>query len=288
MNSETEDQTSEPDADVSILDQQQILENKVSELNNILTEVIINNDIMSKKCNHLNSENERLYKKIENMHIELTELNQYGRRQSIEIVNIDESIRQTKLEDYVINFFASLKIEIESYNIVAVHRLGKFSGKNRNVIVRFLNRKDAISILKKRRQILNLNGKNRKFNKLFVIENLCPYNKKIFNKLYNMKKSKEINSVWSYNGKVFMRINKDGETLFIQQLSDIDYFMEEDFLYSSYIDTSENDNSFTVNVAEVTPNTENTLQVEVNADIAPIPRENADDSGNSTSDSGSN
>ena len=79
---------------------------------------------------------------------QMNDLNQYSRRNNIEIQNIPENILQKDLEEYVIKVLHSIDITIDSYGMVAVHRLGKFrSDKNRNVIVRFLNRKHAYMCL---------------------------------------------------------------------------------------------------------------------------------------------
>ena len=71
----------------------------------------------------------------------------------MEILNITEEIPDQKLENYVINFLKQIDVKISSFKIVAVHRLGrKKAGKTRSVVVRLLNRKDAILPLKNRSQ----------------------------------------------------------------------------------------------------------------------------------------
>ena len=45
-----------------------------------------------------------------------------------------------------------MDIKIQSYDIVAVHRLGERRGdRPRNVIVRFVNRKNAIKVLQNKK-----------------------------------------------------------------------------------------------------------------------------------------
>ena len=79
---------------------------------------------------------------------QLNELNQYSRRENIELQNITESVEYKDVETFVAKLFKSIKVEVSSYNLVAVHRLGKPSPhRNRSVIVRFLNRKTAYSCL---------------------------------------------------------------------------------------------------------------------------------------------
>ena len=65
------------------------------------------------------------------------------------------------------------------------------------------------------------------YKKIFITENLCPTNKKIFNALYKLKKSKIIHSVWSFNGYIFYRIDEADDYIQVQQLDDIQYLFDE-------------------------------------------------------------
>ena len=70
------------------------------------------------------------------MEIQMNNLNQYTRHENVKIKNISESIVQRHLEIYVLKAFQSIGVKLESYNLVAVHRVGKYVlGKNRNIIV---------------------------------------------------------------------------------------------------------------------------------------------------------
>ena len=140
-------------------------------------------------------------------------------------MNISENITQRSLEEYVLKVMKSLDVNIVSYDLVAVHRLGKFVvGKNRNVIVRFVNRKNAFTCLRNSKK---LNSSNMpEYRKLYIVENLCPSFRKIFNYLYKMKKEQKINNVWSYNGNVFFKKSPDDNDQKIEHLDEIDYFLD--------------------------------------------------------------
>ena len=177
----------------------------------------------------LDKNKDKLIYKVDKLKIELTELNQYGRRESIEISNIPESIHQNALEDHVIKILNSIHVKLTHYDIVAVHRIGKRSSKPRNVIIRFLNRKSAFLSLKNRRML-----KNGEYKGCYISENLCPYNRKLFNRLYKLKKTGHIHHVWTYNGSVYMCIEENGDTKHVQHSSDIDYYLyEDDYTFSS-------------------------------------------------------
>ena len=104
-------------------------------------------------------------------------------------------------------------------DIVAVHCLGKYKrGKKRNVIVKFLNRKDTKIVYSNRNKLKRLP------ERIFLIENLCPEHKSIFNRLYKLYKQEEIYDVWTKNGDVFAIF--DYESVEIQIESDIDYYLK--------------------------------------------------------------
>ena len=125
--------------------------------------------------------------------------NQYSRRENIEIANISEDVKQQQLENHILKILHNLGlISLTSYDIVAVHRLGKkCANRNRSTIVRFINRKNAIYALKNKSKL-----KHSVYKNLYINENLSPENRNIFNILYKMKKEKYINDVWSANGKI--------------------------------------------------------------------------------------
>ena len=83
------------------------------------------------------------------LEIKFNQLHQYSRQENIEIHNIPESVSQVNLEKYVIDILASIKINIVSYDIVAVHHIGKKKdNKPRIVVAHFVNRKNAFKPLK--------------------------------------------------------------------------------------------------------------------------------------------
>ena len=121
----------------------------------------------------------------------------------------------------------SVKINVQSYDIVAVHRLGRFkSGKTRNVIVRFVNRKHTYKCFGIGKKLKLVNEYKNK--KIFTIENLCPINKRIFNALYKLKKNDIIHSVWSRNGRIFYQENEADDTYIeAENLDDIAFLFDQ-------------------------------------------------------------
>ena len=146
----------------------------------------------------------------------------YSRRNNVEICNIPESV-DDNLEEFIIKMLKSTNMDISSYDIVAVHRLGKKTNRSRNVIVRFLNRKDAYKTLKLNQKLKSI----PQYKKIYITENLCPINKKIFNALYKLKKSEVIIAVWSFNGNVYYKIEEEDEFQQASSLQDIQFLFDE-------------------------------------------------------------
>ena len=193
-----------------------------------LTEITNINNKLKGRIYELAGENRRLYDSIYNIEVSISGVDQYSRRSNIELCGVPERIRQRDIEEYVLGVLASLDIHILSYDLVAVHRVGRLSrGKNRNVIVRFVNRKNAYLFLRKSKDLKK--STNTEYKSLYVIENLCPTNKKIFNFLYKVKKLAKIKSVWTYNGSVFYKF-LDSDDDFAERadhLDDVSYLYDE-------------------------------------------------------------
>ena len=103
----------------------------------------------------------------------------------------------------MIKFLKSIGLnDIESYDIVAVHRLNrKVNSKFKSTIVRFVNRKDAFRSLNYKKN-LALCGEKLGIYKLFMVENLCPVYRNLMDKCWYLKRTGELYNVWSQNGIV--------------------------------------------------------------------------------------
>ena len=191
-----------------------------------------------KRIERLESSVKSLGKQVNELSIEVTDLNQYGRRDSIEVVGLSESILPHELETHVIRLLSKIKVEVTKRDIVAVHRLGKSKrgGSPRNTIVKFLNRKDAYQAYKNRTLLKKIN----EYKKIFIIENLCPKNRRIFNRLYRLYKNGVIYDVWTHLGHVFATFTEDEEVQ-IKEEKDIDKYLDDLWGLSSDDDSSNSD-----------------------------------------------
>ena len=74
------------------------LQKEIHTINGKLNEIILNNRSQKKRICELTEENDDLHDIIYNMEIQMNNLNQYTRRENVEIKNILESIVQRHLE----------------------------------------------------------------------------------------------------------------------------------------------------------------------------------------------
>ena len=75
-------------------------------------------------------------------------LDQYNRRNNLEIQGIPSTVGDEVLDDKVIEIFECLNIPLAKSDIEDCHRLGKSNPKN--TIVRFVNRKNCYAALSKK------------------------------------------------------------------------------------------------------------------------------------------
>ena len=113
---------------------------------------------------------------------------------------------------------------------MAVHRLGrKRSGRNRSVIIRFINRKHAILALKNKKLLLN----HPEYKNFIITENLGPKNREIYDRCYQLKRSGTFKSLWTYNGRIHVKFSDsyDERPTKIFHYDDIEYYLNDSSVY---------------------------------------------------------
>ena len=147
--------------------------------------------------------NDKLIEMERNMH----RLEQYSRRECIEIAGIPSSITNNLLEEHVLLIFEKFDVVLEAMDIVACHRLGKTN----RVIVKLLNRKDSQYILEKKYKLRNIalynhdESENSNSRKIFINQSLCPYYRKLYGLVKDLSNEGLIDSFWISNGTIKIR-----------------------------------------------------------------------------------
>ena len=150
---------------------------------------------------------ERLYKNEK----DINQLNQYTRRENIEIVGIPASIKQVDLEATVIDILKNIGVTCSSYDIAACHRLNNKKDKDtsKNTIVRFVCRKKVFEIMANKKKLSTVEViEKHGGNEYYICENLSPMNKKIIDTCHYLKKKNLIKSCWSFNGAINFKFSE--------------------------------------------------------------------------------
>ena len=121
------------------------LESKLlSRFDNLSTEFLNLKDIIIK---NLQIENERLRNRVSYLNKRIVSLEsnhnmleQYERRNNIEITGISDTLQDNELENKVIGVFDAIGAEANSANFQDCHRVGKSKNNSKKIIARFVNR----------------------------------------------------------------------------------------------------------------------------------------------------
>ena len=147
---------------------------------------------------------EKLENRISQVESDLNKKDQYNRRNNIEIQGIPSDISDDSLENKVIEMLVEAHIVATKSDIEDCRRLG-----NGSTIVRFVNRKFCNDILGKKFDLhKNIYKSKLSFandTKIYVSENLNPYNQRLAWKCRELKRAKNIHKVWSMKDVIKIR-----------------------------------------------------------------------------------
>ena len=175
--------------------------------------------------------------RMEDLEREKSELQQYIRRNNIEIAGIPDTVKQQDLENKVIEIAKAVDIEITPNEIEACHRLHQKKNHRgpKRTIVRFVNRKLAESLLRKGKELNKpeVYQKANLLSKVYINNNLCSYYRFLWGKVKSLYNHEAIDSFWVFNGIINIRFNDD-EIMKVTHLNDlIDSFPDHNDLFVS-------------------------------------------------------
>lgn len=193
----------------SILTSKADLTKVISETRDEIIEMLYaENSSLKKSVKNLKKELEEKDELITDIERDVTGLQQYVRRNNIEIAGIPNTISHDNLEKKVIEIGEVLDIKIKSFDIEACHRLPSYKSRRNHTeplrtIVRFCNRKIAEQFHRKKKNLKNnnrLNDIGLGQRRIYVNNNLCPYYRMLWGKCKSLYNEQKITSFWAYNG----------------------------------------------------------------------------------------
>ena len=161
----------------------------------------------------LKEENLKLHNEVKKLEEQLLEidqknnhLDQYSRRNNLEIQGIPANITDDELEGKVMDIFSCLGLEVKGSDREDCHRLGYANSKN--IIFRFVNRKFCYQALDKKMDLHKLDSRRLGFNPvktLYFSETLTSTNELLAWKCRELKSAFMIHSTWSAQGVIKVR-----------------------------------------------------------------------------------
>ena len=156
-------------------------------------------------------------------------LEQYTRKNSLEIHGIPESAYSTT-EEVVMKLAEALEVSITPQDVEISHKLKRRGIKP--IIVKFANHKVKSNIYRSRTKLKNIKVSNlfpsadaatlAAGNRIFLHENLTSYRKKIVNRANELRRDSLLLSVWTLDGKVYVKTSPEGRPIKINDLEDLE------------------------------------------------------------------
>ena len=175
-------------------------------------------------------------RKIIKLETELNNLNQYGRRNNIEIDGIPTNIKGDELETKVVEILKEIDVSLERKGIEACHRLpSKSTVHPPRTIIRVVNRRTCEKALRNKKKLhtdqadrkkrLNIGGR------LYINESLCPAYRRLHFMCKSLHQKNLINKFWVYNATVhYMTVDEEDvvrvthESILLQEFPNFKFF----------------------------------------------------------------
>lgn len=140
----------------------------------------------------------------------------YARATAVNGVPIEQDLES--LEQQVITFFDGKGISMDSNDIDGCHSLPRKNKREKPaIIIRFVNRKQKNALLRQGRKLKGTN--------VYVNEHLTKKNGDIARRARFLRKENKIQSTWTANCKVFIKLNgspEEAKVLLIREIAELD------------------------------------------------------------------
>ena len=190
----------------------------------------LDNELLNLKdliIKNLQVDNERLRKKVnvlENkiltLESEHNSLEQYGRRNNIEITGILDSVPEQNLEEKSANILNKISVNVSPKDIEACHRVDVSKNSSNKTIVRFINRKHVKKALISRKNLRKSSSPNCN---IFINEDLTVKTNENAFLGRKLKRSGHLNKIYTRDGTVHIlspEIHR-GKVLKIDHINDL-------------------------------------------------------------------
>ena len=159
----------------------------------------------------------------------LDNLEQYTRKNSLEFHGVPENSYEST-EEAILKIAAALEVQVIPSDIEISHKL-RHENNNSVIIAKFCSHKLKTSLYKARIKLKNTKATDlfpgfasavRSKDRLFINENLTKYRRRLVDSANQRRRDGCIRSVWTMDGKVYVKTSPDGNPTRIFSESDLD------------------------------------------------------------------
>ena len=157
------------------------------------------------------------------------ELEQYTRKNSLEIHGIPESA-YTSTEEVVLKLAGAVNVDVNAEDIEISHKLNRKGVKP--IIVKFQNHKVKSRLYKARTKLKNVRVSDIfpfstavtrvASERIYLNENLTSYRRELLKQANQKRKDGLLVSVWSMDGKIFIKTSPDGRPIRVYEKNDLE------------------------------------------------------------------
>ena len=166
-----------------------------------------------------------LEEKVKSLETQISKKEQYNRHNCVEFSGFANTINDDNLEDTNIEACKDINIDVSEADIAACQRLPvrrNATNASKRVIVKFVNRKHAESILSKKFTLSSTDSSRLNINnKVYVNLSLCPYYRYLWGRCKDLQRRKVMHHVFCLESVVAIKLTDPSLPLKIYHSSDI-------------------------------------------------------------------
>jgi hypothetical protein len=198
------------------------LTNKTKKLDEII-------ESQSVKINDQLSTIEQLKQSVASLDRRLEETEQYSRRTSLRFNSVKlptkpngQIIRLINSDHLVFDICNNeLGLDLQLQDLGRTHPFGPVQDDKADIIARFISYRPRQQVFSNKRKL-----KQHQYG-TFIYENLTTRRYALISELNKLRQNDDINSCWSYGGRIFAKVHEDSEKTLIKDLNDIDLLRRE-------------------------------------------------------------
>jgi len=200
-------------------------------LNKDYKSVLLSNKKQKQELSNLAKRTDELQKRSSDEELKLDELEQYDRRQNLELEGVpfmeNEDVNKITME-----LAKQLEVDLVEEDISIAHRLPRkrphgrigIKPKHPTIIVRFISRHKRNEIYANRFKAKNMDEfPVDNMEQFYINENLTQRRKRLFWLTKNKSKELDYKFIWTVNGQIFVRKTDNSEKIAVKEEYDLNF-----------------------------------------------------------------